>query len=179
MIKDFPKKSEQLRYRPLWLQTITFFLSRRSCSSFWKCFSLSCRALSASSRTRASSSFWKQKSRPGIAYTIAQASPRWSQVAAESEKRSWALLERRVHRPLPQGCFPWGALVLPVSGHDPAPPAPAPQPAFSAAPPSHGPAQLPAFWILPPAVISLQPPFEPILLSFVWKQNEATKMKRS
>lgn len=35
----------------------TFFLSRRSCSSLWKCFSRSCRALSASSRARASSSF--------------------------------------------------------------------------------------------------------------------------
>lgn len=44
----------------------TFFLSSLSCSSFWKCFSLSRRCFSASSRALASaSSFWnthKQKS---------------------------------------------------------------------------------------------------------------------
>lgn len=40
---------------------LTFFLSSRSCSSFWKCFSLSCRWRSASSRAFASaSSLWKK-----------------------------------------------------------------------------------------------------------------------
>lgn len=40
----------------------TFFLSSLSCSSLWKCFSLSRRCFSASSRALASaSSFWKQK----------------------------------------------------------------------------------------------------------------------
>lgn len=41
---------------------LTFFLSSRSCSSFWKCFSLSRRWRSASSRALASaSSLWKMK----------------------------------------------------------------------------------------------------------------------
>lgn len=40
---------------------LTFFLSSRSCSSFWKCFSLSRRWRSASSRALASaSSLWKK-----------------------------------------------------------------------------------------------------------------------
>lgn len=41
---------------------LTFFLSRRSCSSFWKCFSLSMRWRSASSRAFASaSSLWNKE----------------------------------------------------------------------------------------------------------------------
>lgn len=42
----------------LCMDWVTFFLSKRSCSSLWKCFSRSNRILSASSRRRASSSFY-------------------------------------------------------------------------------------------------------------------------
>lgn len=64
---------------------------------------------------------------------------------------------------------------LPVSGGAPSPPAraaPAPPPGTAAAPPSLWLARLPAGGILPPGEFSLRPPFEPILLSFVWKKDK-------